>query len=112
MAVSRRMMPDEPTPDDRMELRAAYDSANALLEIATKHPGQKTMSDQQRITWARRNDRTVQKMLLAEQPLTNIIYVLAKEKQEILKRIMEHEMLAPKKIALQDGSVVITTPIT
>jgi len=33
-AVSKRMMPDEPTPEDRMELREAYDAATALLEHA------------------------------------------------------------------------------
>ena len=31
-AVSRRMMPDEPTPEDRMELRDAYLSALNLIE--------------------------------------------------------------------------------
>ena len=31
-AVSRRMMPDEPTPEDRIELMEAYSAACALLE--------------------------------------------------------------------------------
>ena len=31
-AVSRRMMPDEPTPEDRIELMEAYAAACALLE--------------------------------------------------------------------------------
>lgn len=30
-AVSRRMMPDEPTPEDRMELREAFDAASDFL---------------------------------------------------------------------------------
>ena len=30
-AVSRRMMPDEPTPEDRMELREAFDAASDSL---------------------------------------------------------------------------------
>jgi hypothetical protein len=30
-AVSRRMMPDEPTPEDRMELREAFDAASSIL---------------------------------------------------------------------------------
>ena len=30
-AVSRRMMPDDPTPEDRMELREAFDAASKLL---------------------------------------------------------------------------------
>ena len=33
-AVSRRMMPDDPTPEDRMELREAFDAASSLLENA------------------------------------------------------------------------------
>lgn len=33
-AVSRRMMPDEPTSADRMELREAFDAAYSLLENA------------------------------------------------------------------------------
>jgi len=31
-AVSRRMMPDEPTPEDRLELKQANDAATALLD--------------------------------------------------------------------------------
>ena len=31
-AVSRRMIPDDPTPEDRMELREAYDAAIHFLE--------------------------------------------------------------------------------
>ena len=31
-AVSRRMMPDEPTPEDRIEMLEAYAAACALLE--------------------------------------------------------------------------------
>ncbi len=30
-SVSRRMMPDEPTPEDRMELREAFDAASSIL---------------------------------------------------------------------------------
>ena len=30
-AVSRRMMPDDPTPEDRMELREAFDAAFSIL---------------------------------------------------------------------------------
>jgi len=112
MEVSRSMMPDEQTPEDRMSLRAAYDDANALLGIATNRPERDTMTDIQRINWAEHNDGTVQKMLLAEQPPTNIIYALVKQKNQCIRRIMELEMIAPKKIALPDGSVVITTPIT
>ena len=33
-AVSRRMMPDEPTPEDRMELREAFDAASEFLHNA------------------------------------------------------------------------------
>ena len=39
-AVSRRMMPDEPTPDDRMELMEAYDAAAAILPNAVVTNGQ------------------------------------------------------------------------
>jgi hypothetical protein len=31
-AVSRHMMPDEPTPEDRMELREAFDTASSILQ--------------------------------------------------------------------------------
>lgn len=31
LAVSRRMMPDDPTPEDRMELREAFDAASEFL---------------------------------------------------------------------------------
>lgn len=30
-SVSRRMMPDEPTPEDRMELREVFDAASSIL---------------------------------------------------------------------------------
>ncbi len=30
-SVSRRMMPDDPTPEDRMELREAFDAASEFL---------------------------------------------------------------------------------
>ena len=30
-SVSRRMMPDDPTPEDRMELREAFDAASSIL---------------------------------------------------------------------------------
>ena len=30
-AVSRRMMPDDPTPEDRLELRKAFDAAFSIL---------------------------------------------------------------------------------
>ncbi len=33
-AVSRRMMPDDPTPEDRMELREAFDAAFSILHNA------------------------------------------------------------------------------
>jgi len=33
-AVSRRMMPDEPTHEDRMELREAFDAASEFLHNA------------------------------------------------------------------------------
>jgi len=31
-AVSRRMMPDEPTPEDRLELMEAYEQAVGIIE--------------------------------------------------------------------------------
>jgi len=31
-AVSRRMMPDEPTPEDRLELMEAYEQAVSIIE--------------------------------------------------------------------------------
>lgn len=34
-AVSRRMMPDEPTPEDRMELLEAYNNACEILRALT-----------------------------------------------------------------------------
>ena len=37
-AVSRRMMPDEPTPEDRMELREAFDAASDSLLNADVEP--------------------------------------------------------------------------
>jgi hypothetical protein len=38
-AVSRRMMPDEPTPEDRMELREAFDAASDILHnVKVSHP--------------------------------------------------------------------------
>ena len=33
-AVSRRMMPDEPSPEDRMELRESFDAASEFLHNA------------------------------------------------------------------------------
>lgn len=36
-SVSRRMMPDEPTPEDRMELREAFDAASKFLHNDQGH---------------------------------------------------------------------------
>lgn len=40
-AVSRRMMPDDPTPEDRMELREAFDAASEFLHNAEVRHGAK-----------------------------------------------------------------------
>lgn len=57
--------------------------------------------------WARYNDATVNQMLVGGSPLTNIIGVLAHEKAELIKRIAELELIAPKKITMPDGSVMV-----
>lgn len=57
--------------------------------------------------WARYNDATVNQMLVGGSPLTNIIGVLTHEKAELIKRIAELELIAPKKITMPDGSVMV-----
>lgn len=38
---------------------------------------------------------------------TEIIAVLAREKADLMKRIVELELIAPKKITMPDGSVMV-----
>lgn len=59
------------------------------------------------IDWARYNDVTVSRMLRANEPLENIIGVLAREKEEYVKRIMELESIAPRKVVMPDGKVML-----
>lgn len=56
---------------------------------------------------ARLNDVTVAKMLRQNQTLENIIGQLAAEKELYVKRIMELESIAPRKIVLLDGCVMV-----
>ena len=57
--------------------------------------------------WARYNDATVNAMLCGNACYTEIIAVLAWEKADLIKRIVELEMIAPKKITMPDGSVMV-----
>ena len=57
--------------------------------------------------WARYNDATVNAMLRNNCCHTEIIAALVREKVDLVKRIMELELIAPKKITMPDGSVVV-----
>ena len=57
--------------------------------------------------WARYNDATVNAMLCGNACHTEIIAVLAREKADLIKRIVELELIAPKKITMPDGSVMV-----
>lgn len=56
---------------------------------------------------ARHNDVTVNAMLRANACHTEIIGVMAKEKAQLLARIMELEAIAPRRITLPDGRVMV-----
>ena len=55
--------------------------------------------------WARLNDPTVNAMLQRNAHWTDIVAQLSKEKAEAQNRVIELEMIAPRKVALPDGSV-------
>jgi hypothetical protein len=57
--------------------------------------------------WARYNDATVNMMLCGNACHTEIIAVLAREKADLIKRIVELELIAPRKITLPDGRVMV-----
>jgi hypothetical protein len=57
--------------------------------------------------WARYSDATVNAMLRGNACHTEIIAVLAREKADLIKRIVELELIAPKKITMPDGSVMV-----
>lgn len=59
------------------------------------------------IEWARFNDVTVSRMLRANEPLENIVGVMAQEKEAYVKRIMELERIAPRKVVMPDGRVML-----
>ena len=63
------------------------------------------MKSQTAFECARYNDGTVNTMLCGGSPLTAIIAVMAREKSDLIKRIVELELIAPKKITMPDGSV-------
>ena len=56
---------------------------------------------------ARLNDVTVAMMLRQNQPLENIVGQLAAEKELYVKRIMELESIAPRKIVMPDGKMML-----
>jgi hypothetical protein len=56
---------------------------------------------------ARLNDVTVAMMLRAERPLEEIIGALADEKERYVNRIMELESIAPRKVVMPDGKVML-----
>ena len=55
--------------------------------------------------WARLNDQTVNVMLQRNEHWTDIVAQLSKEKAEAQNRVIELEMIAPRKITLPDGAV-------
>ena len=57
--------------------------------------------------WAQSNDATVNAMLRRNACHTEIIATLALEKADFIKRIVELEMITPRKIRMPDGSVMI-----
>lgn len=59
------------------------------------------------LAWASHNDATVNRMMYAWEPLERIVEVLAKEKAELFKRIMELESIVPRKIKLPNGDTAI-----
>jgi len=50
---------------------------------------------------------TVSRMLRANEPLENIVGVLAREKEAYVKRIMDLESIAPRKVVMPDGKVML-----
>ena len=57
--------------------------------------------------WAIHNDPTVNAMLRGNRCHTEIIGVMAQEKRQLFARVMELELIAPKKVTLSDGRVMI-----
>ena len=59
--------------------------------------------------WAKHNDVTVYRMMQQDrcQPLENIIVQLVREKEQCFKRILDLESIAPRKITLPDGKVMV-----
>lgn len=59
--------------------------------------------------WVKNNDVTVHRMLRQDrcQPLEKIIVQLVREKEECFKRILDLESIAPRKITLPDGRVMV-----
>lgn len=57
--------------------------------------------------WARYNDATVNMMMCGGSSYRAIIAVLARQKADLMKRIVELELIAPKKITMPDGSVMV-----
>lgn len=53
------------------------------------------------------NDVTVHSMLRNKSSLEEIIVALADEKQQLFQRVMELAEIAPKKITLPSGEVMI-----
>lgn len=59
------------------------------------------------LEWAKNNDVTVSRMMQNNESLSHIVGVLAREKEDYLKRIMELESIAPRKITMPDGKVMV-----
>ena len=57
--------------------------------------------------WARYNDATVNAMICGNATPTEIIAVLAREKANLIEIIAGLELISPKKITMDDGSVMV-----
>ena len=57
--------------------------------------------------YARLNDATVAKMLRDRRTLETIIGKLSAEKEVYFKRIIELESIAPRRITLPDGRIMV-----
>lgn len=55
----------------------------------------------------RLNDVTVSSLLRAGRPLEEIVIALVDEKERCFKRIMALEAIAPRKIVMPDGRVLV-----
>lgn len=55
----------------------------------------------------KRNDPTVHRILKSGGTPRDCVVALANEKEALVKRLMEMERIAPKKIKLPDGRVMI-----